>query len=201
MATIFTNILERGIRTGIMNQNIADARNWLRNEAANTRISPGRVVSTASGPYGRETMSNGLGHMFLFAYDPITKTTLPFYDRYPLIFPFSIDSKGFYGINMHYLPFQYRAALMDALYDLSSNRAYDETTKLRLSYSVLNSYAKFKYFKPCVKRYLNSQVRSQFIQIPANEWEVALFLPLERFVGASRSVVHNNSIKIARGIQ
>lgn len=201
MANVFTNILERGIKQGIMNQNIADARNWLRNTAANTRIAPSKAISSAAMDYGKESLGTSLGKMVLFAYDPAHKTKLPFYDRYPLIFPIDIDSKGFYGINMHYLPFQYRAALMDQLYTLTNNSAYDKTTKLKISYQILSSFSRFKYFRPCIKRYLNSQVRSSFVVIPANEWEVALFLPIERFVGAPRSVVHTNSVKIARGIR
>jgi hypothetical protein len=33
------------------------------------------------------------------------------------------------------------------------------------------------------------------MEIPPDEWEIALFLPLERFVGTSRRVVWNESRK------
>jgi hypothetical protein len=100
------------------------------------------------------------------------------------------------GINMHYLPHVLRAKLMDSLYDIASNDKYDETTKLRISYNVLNSAAKYKWFKPCIKHYLTSQVRSRFIYVYPAEWDIALFLPLERFDGATKSQVWKDSKKL-----
>jgi hypothetical protein len=82
---------------------------------------------------------------------------------------------------------------MDALYDLSSNKKYDETTRLRLNYNVLNSASKFENFKPCVKHYLTSQLRSRFLYIYPSEWDVALFLPTERFQGARKTTVWADS--------
>ena len=93
--------------------------------------------------------------MYTFFYDPKTKKDLPYYDRFPLIFKIKNVSGGFLGINMHYLPPQLRARLMDALYPLVTNRKYDETTRLRLTYDVLNSAAKYRFFKPTIKKYLN----------------------------------------------
>ena len=70
---------------------------------------------------------------------------------------------------------------MDSLYTLSTNKTYNEKTKLRLSYDVLNGAAKFKYFKPCIKHYLNAHVQSRFLDISADKWDIALFLPVEKF--------------------
>jgi hypothetical protein len=70
---------------------------------------------------------------------------------------------------------------MDNLYDLASNKKYDETTRLRLNYEVLNGAAKFRLFKPTIHRYLISRVESRMIYINPSEWDIALFLPLERF--------------------
>ena len=139
-----------------------------------------------------------MGKMYLFNYDPKTKDTLPYYDRYPLIFPVQGAPGGFYGINMHYLPYVLRAKLMDALYDLSSNKRYDENTKLRLSYEILKGASKYKAFKPTFKRYLSSHVRSRFIEISSSEWDVALFLPLESFAKASKTSVWADSRRMAR---
>ena len=41
------------------------------------------------------------GDMYLFFYDPKMKDTLPYYDRMPLVLPFSLVTDGFYGINLH----------------------------------------------------------------------------------------------------
>jgi hypothetical protein len=131
----------------------------------------------------------------MYLYDPKTKDDLPYYDRFPLIFPFRVESDRFWGINLHYLPLPFRAKLMDALYDIANNKRYDETTKLRLSYQVLNSASKFKYFRPCVKQYLFNRMQSKFVYVYPSEWDIALFLPLERFEKASKVQVWAQSKK------
>ena len=81
---------------------------------------------------------------------------------------------------------------MDNLYHLRTNELMNETTRLRLfsnGYNMLKSSTKYKYFRPCIKRYLFEQVRSRFMEVPPEEWEYALFLPLERFVGARKSEI------------
>ena len=135
------------------------------------------------------------GRMYLFFYDAKTKDTLPYFDRMPLVFPFKKVAGGFYGLNLHYLPLTLRARLMDALYDTASNSRYDESTRLKINYKLLDNAAKYKGFKPCVKRYLTSQLRSRFMYIYPSEWDVALFLPTERFQGASKTQVWSDTRK------
>ncbi len=137
--------------------------------------------------------------MYFFMYDPKHKKSLPYYDTFPLIFPVDRAEGGFYGLNLHYLPLQLRAQLMDSLYDITTNSRYDESTKLKLSYGVLKGAEKFKLFQPTFKRYLSSNVRSRFIQIQPSEWDIALFLNTEQFVGASKTKVWADSKKIIRG--
>jgi len=128
-----------------------------------------------------------IGKMVLFQYDAKTKDKLPFWDQFPLIFPIQVYNNGYLGLNLHYLPLNYRANLMDALYTLliKNQNKLDEKSRLKISYEALNSYAKFRYFRPCVKRYLYNNVKSQWSVIPGDQWDVALFLPLQRFQKAS----------------
>ena len=44
------------------------------------------------------------GEMYMFYYDAKHKDTLPYWDRFPLVFPFSKVKDGFLGLNLHYLP-------------------------------------------------------------------------------------------------
>jgi len=125
--------------------------------------------------------------------DPKMKKELPYYDRFPLVFPIEKAPNGFLGINMHYLPYILRAKLMDALYQLSTNDKFDATTRLDLSYQILKGASRFKPFKPTVKRYLTSHIRSRFLYIQPNEWDIALFLPVERFQKASKQQVFKDS--------
>lgn len=190
MATqLFTDILEK---TPDPTRATNNATLWLREQSQSVRAvnNPKQLLSKQT---DRMVSSITIGRMYLFMYDPKMKEELPYYDRFPLIFPFRRVKGGFYGINMHYLPHMMRAKLMDALYSLSSNQNYDDSTKLRLSYQLLHKASKFRYFEPCVKHYLNSHVKTRFLWVPADQWETALFLPLERFVGATKQQVWRDS--------
>ena len=88
---------------------------------------------------------------------------------------------------------QLRARLMDTLYDQANNDSFDETTRLRLTYNILSSAARFRYFKPCVKFYLNNQIDSRIYFIHPDEWEIALFLPIHKFQNAKPAEVHRDS--------
>ena len=142
-----------------------------------------------------------IGSMYLFNYDPKGKGKLPYYDRYPLVFPigtgrttgFAGSGGSFLGLNLHYLPLPLRAKLMDALYATATTTELNETTRLRVSYNILQQATKYRFFKPCIKRYLTAQVRSKFFYIEPTEWEMALFLPLDRFVGANKSRIYRDS--------
>jgi hypothetical protein len=61
----------------------------------------------------------------------------------------------------------------------------------------LQSASKYKYFKPCVKRYLWNHVRSKFVTIPPEEWDLVLMLPLERFEKKSTAQVWKESLQKA----
>ena len=82
---------------------------------------------------------------------------------------------------------------MDALYTISTDKKFDEDTRIRISYEALNKASKFRFFKPCVKRYLVNRVRSRFVKINADQWDTALFLPTERFVKKNKNAVYRQS--------
>lgn len=135
----------------------------------------------------------------MFAYDAKHKKTLPYWDASPLIFPFAEDGNYFYGINFHYLPVALRAKLMDSLYAFITDESIPANTKLQITYKILKAASAFKYIKPCVKMYLKSNVRSRLIEIPADYWEIALFLPTAEWQGPRSSEVYSDSQKIISG--
>jgi len=204
VATLFTDILAKGIRRGEVPARTQTAREWYRKQATSK---DGKAITqeqiTAARGRGRSKArlqgEGSIGEMYFFSYDPKTKETLPYYDRFPLVFPINTAKGGFYGLNMHYLPPQLRARLMDALYDLASDDRYDKNTKIELSYDILNKASKFKLFKPCIKRYLSSHVKSRFIKIEASEWDIALFLPVADFQKKGAQTVWADSRKMVAG--
>lgn len=194
MTAIFDNILRQGVQQGIVPAKTRAARNWYRNAAGDVL---GNITFSklSRGAGARKTDEMEYGLMYAFKYDPKMKKELPFYDTFPLIFPVKFESDGFLGINFHYLPPVLRARLMDALYSTVTNKSYDDSTRLKISYSILQSAAKYRYFKPTLKKYLRSHVRSQFLEIQANEWDIALFLPTESFRKADPGTVWQDSRK------
>jgi len=199
MSTLFDEILTKGVRAGQIPARTSKARNWYRDTAKQYKnVSENKLFGKGSDK--ERMMSQPLvGGMYMMEYVAKHRATLPYYDRLPLIFPYKKVPGGFMGLNMHYLPLQLRAKLMDALYDTANNTKYDESTKLRISYQILDKAAKYGPFKPCVKRYLTSQVTSKFLYVYPSEWDIALFLPTERFVGASKAQVFADSRKAIRG--
>lgn len=187
MATVFDNIITQGVRAGQIPARTDEARAWYRDAAK----SYGRVneKTLLAGDRTRQVSVIHPGNMYMFMYDPKWKDTLPYYDRFPLIFPFRVEGDRFWGVNLHYLPHRIRAQLMDSLYDLATNQRYDETTRIQGSYALLNRAARSKWIQPCVKQYLFTQLNSKFMYVYPSEWDIALFLPLERFSKASKTQV------------
>ena len=85
---------------------------------------------------------------------------------------------------------------MDALYQIVTDQKFNDKTRLNLSYQLLRSSSRYKYFEPCVKKYLLSHVKTKFLQVPSNEWDIALFLPLERFTVGKSKVFADSLSKI-----
>lgn len=187
---VFNDILLQGIRSGLVPARTKKARTWFRDKAKESNAGRGTLLSD------KERIRSKIvpGAMFFFTYDPKTKAKLPYYDRFPLTVIVDVTADGFTGLNLHYLPYRERAALMDALYTISSNKKYDDTTRLRLSYNTLKGAGKFKAFKPCFKRYLGSHVRSSFVYVNPSEWDIALFLPVEQFKKAGKATVWSDSV-------
>jgi hypothetical protein len=144
---------------------------------------------TAAG-YRRNIVSNAergrsdavIGRMYFFYYDAKNKDKLPMWDRFPLVLPIERYGNGFLGLNLHYLGADGRQALLTQLLKYRNNNKMNETTKLRLSYDLLQSTKASKLAEPCIKRYLFSQVRSQFVEVTADEWDKAIELPVQQFV-------------------
>ena len=126
---------------------------------------------------------DSIGKMYMFAYDPKHKDTLPYYDRFPLLIPFNLKKDGFIGYNLHYLPPILRAKLMNLTYKKDGNQTYN----------TLNGISTHRYFKPCIKQYLRTHVQSSYLNIEPENWDLALMLPVERFVKTSKQQVWKDS--------
>ena len=183
--------LKTAIKTSTAGAKARAAGDWFREKVRQAGASARMKAVTPNQLLRRQPDDNILlGKMFFYKYDPKFAKKLPYWDMYPLVFPFEKAPGGFYGLNLHYIPPRDRAVLMDNLNQYASNNKYDKTTRLELSYRLLKRYGRAV---PCVKRYLGDRIVSQTVRIDADEWEIAIFLPVERFQKASKGTVWADS--------
>lgn len=166
-----------------------ESRQWLNAKIAELKPTKAAIMADRQ----RLKTSSIIGKMYFYFYDPKTKDSLPYYDRFPLVIPIEKYKDGFLGLNLHYIHPKYRINLLDKLSEVASNKNYNEQTKLRISYRYLRASSKIFEATPCIKRYLYSHVESRFLEIHADEWDIAALLPMESFVGATTSKVYAES--------
>ena len=194
MATPETSYLDQlkfAIQTSSVEARARAAGNWFRSIVNRTKgafsdETPQSILTRSESLTSRSR----LGKMYFYSYNPKWKDKLPWYDTFPLVFPIKTYSNGFLGLNFHYLSPKERAILMDQLKSFASNKRFDETTKLLLTYQTIRSMGRAR---PTIHRYLGNHVQSKFVLINSDEWEVALFLPVERFKKASKKQVWAHS--------
>lgn len=169
------------------------SQSWFNQQARNLSqqgIRPERLI--------RDSAQNNTtriipGELYLFNYDAKHKDTLPYWDTFPLVFPFVKTPDGFIGLNMHYLPYQIRVRLLSALMRFKSGK--NEALKLKMSWELLRGLSKNVHVQPCVHRYLISHVKSPFKRIDSEDWATAMLMPVERFQGASKQKVWAESVQ------
>ena len=119
--------------------------------------------------------------MYMYYYDAKHKATLPYFDGFPLIIMMGPAKGGFKGVNLHYLPPVLRAKMLDVV--LGNGGKIPE-----------------KFLRPALKLYLTSQVKSRFALVEKPEWEIATFLPMADWRGASANKVYKDSRKLYGGL-
>ena len=185
-------LLDR-IKSSLTKQGIeprtVQSRDWLKNKIKELKPTQATLMSDRK----RLKDSSIIGKMYFYFYDPKTKDSMPYYDRFPLVIPIERYKDGFLGLNLHYIHPRHRINLLDKLSEIASNKTYDEKTKLRISYGYLAASSKAFEATPCIKRYLFSHVESRFLEIHADEWDIAVLLPMESFVGATTNKVFAES--------
>ena len=190
MSNLFNKLELEAFRNGITPRT-KESREWFRKKAAQLRgVNRSALMKEDPVTIRNRTI---IGGMFMFFYDPKHKKTLPYYDSFPLVIVIGPAEGGFLGLNLHYLPPLLRAKVLDALLDETNKDRYYETTRFNATYDLMKRAAKYKYFKPCIKHYLNEHVRSRFARVDAPEWEIATFLPTADFQKASQAEVYRDS--------
>ena len=198
--------LKTAIATGNVAARARMAATWFRSivERAKTALARDTVfqdVVTDAAKSGTLTGRMWLGKMYFFVYNPKHKITLPYYDMFPLVLPIERYSNGFLGINFHYLAPKDRAYLLDEIKVFVNDKTLSENARILLTYDMLRGFTKFKRAKPCLKRYLTTYMKTQFIPVLPDEWGPSIFLPVENFKKASKKMVWAESKEIYSSIR
>lgn len=158
----------------------AFGRAWLLQKMAKLNPTPlerGQILKDQEAQRSRII----IGRFYYFLYNPKGKDTLPYWDKFPLVIPLQRYHDGFLGLNLHYIYPKDRLILLQQLKRTMSTPLMDERTRLRLSYPILKAMHQAYRATPCIKRYLAGHILSRFIEIPPNEWDIALTLPVQDF--------------------
>lgn len=191
MAETLLQRLEKSLQKEGLTPGTKKAQAWLLQKTKNLRPTRESLLRDRQNLRDKTI----IGRMYYFFYDPKLKDTLPYYDRFPLVIPIERYADGFLGLNLHYLSSKIRVRLLNKLSAYLTNDFYNEDTRFRLSYDMLKGASSIPEFEPCLKRYLYTQVESRFLEIPAQEWDIACLLPNEQFVKKSRQYVQRESAR------
>lgn len=194
MASKLTKLAEEFSTTEIQSFT-RESMEWFRNKTEDLKR-PSRLASEIN----RESIfrSNGffsLGKLYFFYYDALTKDQLPYWDMFPLVIPLENYKDGFLGLNLHYLPINVRSNFIQKLLPLAAADPQKNVIRLRASYEILNSVKKFHEFVPCLKKYRWDGIKSRILSVAPNEWETAVYLPVEQFKKARKNTVWKDSMK------
>jgi hypothetical protein len=191
MATFKDKVQADAFKAGVQ-KNTAESLAWFRKKLRGMKtIQRNRLLGDDDYKVSTRTLP---GRMYMYFYDPKHKKTLTYYDRFPLIIMVKRAPGGFIGLNLHYLPPILRARLFDALLDFKVGDGAQE--RIKITMNRLKSASKLRFYKPCYKHYLTSQIDSKMVQVPAAEWDYTLFLPSQQFKKASENKVWSDSRKM-----
>ena len=174
------------------------ARNWLTDNVNKAAKTPTRKKILTQGTTVQEAF---IGKMFLYFYDAKLKEQLPYWDKFPLIVCVDLAEDGWYGLNLHYLPFPMRVKLFDDLLTIADDKRLDKIERLKISYGLLRGFVQFPEAKPCFKRYLTTHVKSELLEIEPIDWEIAIFLPLQKFQKAPQEKVWSDSKRMIQQLK
>lgn len=141
---------------------------------------------------GKEAKQLDVGKMYMFTYDPKWKADLPYYDTVPLVIITEPFPGGFSGINLHYLAPQIRANLLDKLMPVTE---INDKSLLRSAWSFVKNFSRFPEVRGSVKKYLSVNITGKMIEVDPINWEPAIFLPVQNFVGASERQVYRETME------
>lgn len=127
----------------------------------------------------------GAGRLYMFEYR--ASKVEEYYDRFPMVLPFTIKSDHVVGFNFHYLPIRYRLlAIAQMLYKTDPRFPPLEKHISKLDYDYINGTT-LNFMRVAVRTYKLRRIRSSVGEIPTKGWITACLLPVARYKGTIRT--------------
>lgn len=170
-----------------------EAVDWFRVRVSKDLRVQARHIIQEQSDYRKLTKADRtmIGKLYLYEYEAeeAGDADTGFYDRYPMVFFFNVVKNNagntlLYGINMHYLTPKQRAVLYMGLMKLKTSKKWSPNTKLRLQWNLIKSVANHKLAEKAVHAYRLDRMQSKLVEIPSNDWIIAVFLRLEKWLQA-----------------
>jgi hypothetical protein len=131
-----------------------------------------------------------LGKMYTFGYDAKYKEVLPYWDKFPLIIVLDVYRDGFMGLNFHYVSPVDRMVFFKKMMKFSTQHGEVETMTAAAKFNVSwDAVRNVRHADKMIHKYLYGHVKTSLLEAPPNEWENVIFLPYQKFVGASAKSV------------
>lgn len=130
-----------------------------------------------------------IGKLYQYGYLPFeeSRNEMKAYDIFPLMIPIGYgrtkdgdrEGKPFIrGLNLHYIGPRDRFFLFADLLRISSISGTNENKRMQLSYELLQGLVtKNPNYIPCIHNYVMENVKTNIIQIPIDEWKIAVVMP------------------------
>ena len=125
------------------------------------------------------------GKMYLFLYLPETQERLKYFDKAPLVIPIDgqKNTRNFRGLNFHYIFPNFRYKIIQRLLENGN-----EELRVNRNLDKFLRYSEGKDVNTFLKTYSYQNCKSRFLEIPTDEWEYAVALPIEHFKKKHKSV-------------
>ena len=76
----------------------------------------------------------------------------------------------------------------------------DETTlddaRMLVDYNLIDGQQDLRFAKPCIKRYLTSHIGARIVEVPYENWETMMMLPLAKFNVSANTVYADSRRKL-----
>ena len=72
---------------------------------------------------------------------------------------------------------------------------YRQNNRILLPYGTMKRDRKWKIFKSCFRRYKVGKIQGNLINISAEDWPIAINLPVERFKKQGKRAIWDNTIR------